>query len=627
MSVALLLFVATLQTTINGSLSPYTTDTGEIQNALPRWGTIHWTGYPQYSITGSFLVSALHLGGITPATGASLVSALWGTLAVGLLICLARDLGAVMPAAVAGGWFFAIATSVWIDASLAEVHTLTLVLTLASLWFGLRFGRTGRKRDLLWLTFVFTQGVVHQRAILFLAPALLLFVVPYWRTIWHRLLAVIGVAVLAPLTYLYLPLRVWMGADWTFGPVGSLRGLWGMLTDNRAERVVEVPLGPAQWWERFKIVLDILDYDLPWPLLAIGLTALLIILWSRNRREATALTLSWLPYLGLSMLIWIGRVGDAILAAKLPIIALATAGLALTLDWTHQRVTISPRSSMLRWTGTALLALILVALSWNHYFEVIEITRDPSAEQIITTAARALPALDERPTTLMALWGRDFWVLAYAQRYQDRLSGLDIVDHNANFRELLAQGQRLWVLGNTFYLRPVSWWQDRLDSPIALSSVAPGIIEISTSPHTELAHRESDFEPLMDLENGIQIVDAKLEWSSPAQLLLEIIWQARRTPTTNYSVAVHLVSHNPPRGAQDILIQADRKHPVNGWYPTSHWTAGEYVVGHYLIAAPHNSPMTAVRIALYHQKEDGTFENSPWLSLPIPSRTGDTDHS
>jgi len=153
---SLALFLTTLQTTINGTVSGYTIDTGEIQNALPRWGTIHWPGYPQYSLSGSLLVNLFRLAGIPPAAGASLVSALWGTLAVGLPILLAHELGAAMPAAVVGALVFALSTLMWMDASLAEVHTLTMTFTIAALWFALRFGRTGRRRDLLWLTFVFS---------------------------------------------------------------------------------------------------------------------------------------------------------------------------------------------------------------------------------------------------------------------------------------------------------------------------------------------------------------------------------------------------------------------------------------------------------------------------------------
>ena len=42
-----LAYLSTYQIHISGSWSPYATDVGEIQNALPRWGLIHHSGYPQ----------------------------------------------------------------------------------------------------------------------------------------------------------------------------------------------------------------------------------------------------------------------------------------------------------------------------------------------------------------------------------------------------------------------------------------------------------------------------------------------------------------------------------------------------------------------------------------------------
>ena len=47
-----------MQTIINGSGHPYMTDIGEHQNALPRWGTIHHSGYPQWTALGSLFVTA-----------------------------------------------------------------------------------------------------------------------------------------------------------------------------------------------------------------------------------------------------------------------------------------------------------------------------------------------------------------------------------------------------------------------------------------------------------------------------------------------------------------------------------------------------------------------------------------
>ena len=71
-ALAALLYLSTVQTIINGGGHPYMTDVGEHQNALPRWGTIHHSGYPQWTALGSLFVSALRVVGVEPAAGVSL---------------------------------------------------------------------------------------------------------------------------------------------------------------------------------------------------------------------------------------------------------------------------------------------------------------------------------------------------------------------------------------------------------------------------------------------------------------------------------------------------------------------------------------------------------------------------
>lgn len=612
---ALVLFLATLQTTINGSHSPYTTDTGEIQNALPRWGTIHWTGYPQYSLTGSLFVTLLHALGIPPAAGASLVSAFWATVGVGLLVLLARDLGASMPAAVLGGWFMAVSTSVWMNGSLAEVHSLTLVLTIASLLFAVRFGRTGQRGNLILLTFAFTQGVVHQRAIVFLAPAIAVLIYPQWRAILQHAVVVVSVALIAPLTYLYLPLRVRMGAQWTFGQIGSWHGLWSMLTDNRAERIVELPMNMNEWLDRARGVGAILNDDLPWPLLGLGLLFLLLVTCSRSRREALGLTLSWVPYLGLSLLIWVGHVGDAVLAAKLPILPLASLGLAVFVGAMSKRLEGMRGENRFRVAGMLLLFIVLVALAADHYPKITAVTKDSGAEEIIRIAEQVAPPGDGQPTVLVALWGYDYWALAYAQAYQSRLPGLTLVDHNADMKGLVADGYRLWTLSKSFYVNSLAWWKRRLGPQVALSTVSPGVIQIDVVPQMELTDLPAG--PSLDLGNGIRIAYADVSEYENDQLLVNVVWQAVDTPDRDYSVAVHLVAHDPPREPEDVLATSDRKHPVEGWYPTSNWTPGQYVIDYYLIDLVSQPRPVAVRVAMYYRLDDGTFVNSPWLSLPI----------
>jgi len=282
MVVALVLFLSTLQVDINASGHPYATDVGEIQNALPRWGLIHHSSYPLYSMLGSFFVTLLRPLGLEPAVGASLYSALWGVVTVGLVVELARALGASGPAAALGGLTVTLATSVWVDASLAEVHTMTLALATGALLFALRLDRSGARPDLLWMTFCFTQGVAHQRSVVLVAPALAILAGRQWRTLWRHLGWAMGVALLAPLTYLYLPLRVWTGATWVFGSPGTWEGFWRLFFDNRAARVVQWPQGIPGWWDRSRLVGELVVDDVFWPIAALSLGGLI---WLAVRRR------------------------------------------------------------------------------------------------------------------------------------------------------------------------------------------------------------------------------------------------------------------------------------------------------------------------------------------------------
>ena len=606
---ALIIALTTLQWDVNGSQSPYATDVGEIQNALPRWGTLHFTGYPLYTFAGSMWVSFLRLLGVAPAAGASLFSALWGAAAAVLLVLLAIELGVPAPTAFLTSLVASLSTSVWIYSSLAEVHSLTMVLSLATLLLALRFGRSGARRDLLALTLAFTQGVAHQRANVFLAPAVIVLILPRIRVLRRHLLPMLGVAMLAPLTYLYLPLRAWQGAEWTFAEPGTWRGFWTMVTDTKATRVVAAPAGLTQWLARVKGTAQLLDDDLPTPLLIVGLAGVVALALRSRRRESLGLILTALAYWAVAMVIWEGRVSDALLAVKLPVVYAAALGLGLAAAEAGHRW---PR------LGPALLMCLVVIdalLLVSHRPMVLEITRDPGAEQVIATVERVLDeSRPPRPTTFMALWGHDYWALTYAQAYRDQLPGLSLVDHNADFRGVLARGERLLTLERTFYHRPLSWWEDQV-GPVALTSALAGVVEIAAEP--PLSPSDVPAGPELDLGNGIRVASAGLVKGSD-ELGLTVYWQAERAIDKDYSVGVHLVGHDPPRAASDILQQADSRHPVYGWYPTSRWQAGEIVRDDYLVHIPAGAQPVAVRVGMYRVDSQGQFVNTEWLSLPMP---------
>ncbi len=607
-TLALLIFMSTLQLTINGSDNTYTIDVGEIQNALPRWGTLHFPGYPLYSLTGSIFVTFLQLFGIEPAIGASLLSALWAGAAIALLITLDMTYDVPGPVAIITALLFAVSTSFWVDASLAEVHTLTVALMLASLLFAVRFSRNGERSDLYWLAFFSSQMVYHQRAMIFLGPGLLILALRQRRALLKSSPVALLIAVAGAAIYLYLPFRDWLGANWTFNQPGTWQGFWGLVLDTKTERIISFPESAASWLDRGSIIVSVLSGEWPLLLLAAGLLGIIIGGIKEHKLEALALSVMWLPYVFLSVLIWVGRVADALLAVNLPVLVMAALGLALL---TTAIIRLRRPVGIVLTIGWLLLTIYLF---WDHRPTVLEITKDLSAEEIINKAENIEPAKDGRPTTLMAPWGKDFWALIYAQEYQDQLSDLTIVDHNGDLGSIMNSEEHLVTLSDTFFLWPLSWWDDKYGR-VYLSSNSAFAIEVDTSPPVDANQvpKNQDF----DLQNGIVIRNAVIEWLTPELLSLTIYWEAIDKPLEDYSVAVHLVRQDPPLSQEDILAQADRSNPVAGWYPTSRWESGEVIKDEYLIQVPAGASAESVRIGMYQTADDGGFINSEWLSLTI----------
>lgn len=606
--ISFLIFLTTLQLHINGSNHPYATDVGEIQNALPRWGTIHYNGYPLYTLIGSLFVTILRGVGLAPAVGASLYSAVWGAISVALLAQLILTLGARPLVAAVTSLMFALATSIWVDASVAEVHTMSMALTFVTLWYAVRFGRGGQIPDLYWLAFWGGMVLAHQRAFALFLPAVLWWALPHWRLAARRLLPVLALGFIGPLTYLYLPLRAWMGADWTYSSPGTWQGFWALVFYTRSDLVI-VPDTAVLWWERIRGILALLGDDWPWLLTLLGAVGLLLPGGPARRAERWGLLLTWALHLPVSFIVWEGRVSDALLAVKLPIIAIAAIGLALLLE------VLARKRPLLGQLALAAGAGVLVWLFFANRPDVLAVTRDRSAFDTIALAQRIPPAADGRPQTLMMLWGHDYWALTYAQAYEGQFPDLTLVDHDNDFAAI-AQNSHLLTLNKTFYQRSPEWWAGLL-GPVYLTSVAPGIVEIRTAPQVaEIAPETA----VLDLGNGILIHQADLTRLPDGQLLLTVVWQAQQAGLADYSIAVHLVSQDPPAGPQHILAQTDSSHPVNGWYPTSRWQPGELVTDHFLLPVLAEVARQAVRVGMYQSLPDGTFQNTEWVSLPVPER-------
>ncbi len=193
---------------------------------------------------------------------------------------------------------------------------------------------------------------------------------------------------------------------------------------------------------------------------------------------------------------------------------------------------------------------------------------------------------------------------------------MTLLKHYRNFGNVLNRGSHLLVLSHTFYERPVDWWKQQLGLAIHLSARSDEVVEIATQPKIFPVDPESS--EAFQLGNGIAIRHAELAWASDDTLLVTIDWQAQRDQLADYSVAVHLVTQDPPTAPEQVIAQADSAHPVDGWYPTSGWMKGEVVRDVYSLTAPPGSKPVAVRISMYRVLEDGQFQNSQWLSIPLP---------
>lgn len=99
------------------------------------------------------------------------------------------------------------------------------------------------------------------------------------------------------------------------------------------------------------------------------------------------------------------------------------------------------------------------------------------------------------------------------------------------------------------------------------------------------------------------------------EYLVRVDWVAERAPSRDYSTAVHLVSRVPAEGADDVLAQADSRHPVEGWYPTTRWAPGQVVQDVYRLRASSEKEPLAVRVTAYTVDESGGFVNGEWLTL------------
>jgi len=268
--------------------------------------------------------------------------------------------------------------------------------------------------------------------------------------------------------------------------------------------------------------------------------------------------------------------------------------------------------------GGGLLLLALWLFRTNLPF-VYGLVNDPLGRETIQMLQPLKDAELPGGRNVVALpWGGVYFAAAYGLYVTDELDGFELVDHRANPRSIVQQEGKILTLAFNLGNGPLYWWTEFLGK-VHFSSATPDITMISQ----EVLYEDIPVQIGFDLGNGVRVRDADLSWVGEDGLQLTIYWEATQQIHSDYRVAVHLVSKDPPESGQDVLAQADSLNPVGGLYPTSIWATGEVVRDDYALTVPPDTFPIAARIAMYQLEESGGFVNTDWLSLPIPEQLGE----
>jgi hypothetical protein len=620
------LYAATLQTHISGSFgetSPqnilkneYIKDVSEIQVALNVWGTLHHTGYPLFAILGNLFTLPLRALGVAPAAAASLYATAWGAVLLGGFALLVWRLTGRLALAVLSAALLGTARSIWLHHVIAEVYSMSLAITvlllLVALWPAPWSGAWSARRRLLWLALLGGIGVAHHRAVVFIAPGLLLAVGPaLWRERppWRRLAAqTAGLGLLGFVPYLYLPLRAWQDGSWVYGEPGTLRGLWIEFSGKEADRLVRLPADAAGLADNLASVWRIMVHELSLPGLLAGLACLLLAITVAPQRRAARIVA--LSAAGPTLFATLYHTAVLPQAVLMPTALALVFAVAVAADWLIGR---RPRAAVL---APIALAVWAAGLAGWHYGTIRELVGERSGLEVIARLER-LPR--EGKPALMFPWGPRYAAASYARLVTGEHADLLVVDHKASYRALLAEGYQLYTEPETFYTfsppwaspycappdcQPSDWWTERL-GVFSLTSAAPGYVRLLTIPDL-IAPGEPLGEPLV---YGITRQAAWLTCDA-THLYLHIIWSADRRPAGDPSIFVHLTGDMP---APDPL-NADARHPVYGLYPFARMAPGQRVRDDFTL--PRLPGMTQVRFGLYEQTDAG-FANWGEQVLPV----------
>ena len=262
-------------------------DAARFQIAAPVLGTGHPTGYPTFILLGK-LFTLLPVG--DPAYRLNLMAAVFGALAVALLVLVVRELGGRLLPAAGAAALLAFSATFWSQATVAEVYTMHAAFVLAVTYLLLLWRRKREPSYLLSAAVVYGFSLGNNAGMALLAPAYLILALAgrrgeltVRRLFYAGVLGVLGLSI-----YLYIPLRGFAGAWHNYGdPVNDWSDVWRLVSGARFQGLMAS--SPREVFSGLGSFLWELSLQVPHPpgfLVAAGLLAGGAYgLWSLARRD------------------------------------------------------------------------------------------------------------------------------------------------------------------------------------------------------------------------------------------------------------------------------------------------------------------------------------------------------
>ncbi len=424
----LVVYLRTVSPTISGW------DAGDLSTASYTLGIAHPPGYPFYTLFGRVFALLVPIGDV--GFRFSLLSALSGTVAIGLTAAVARIVcGALLPSCIAA-WTLAFSMSFWSQCVVTEVYALNCAI-FALVWLLLlRWGEYGSTRSLFLAALLYGIGLAHHLSLSMSAPAIAAYVLwrrtsaPFrWR--WVPLLG--AFLLLGPCLYFYLIIRAQQNPVYNFDRPDSWdRFIFHVRAQTYYFRLVE--LSSAIWVRRFLSVGRVIVQEIGWPG-AVGAAAGVALSVRRHAVFALVPVLVTLFYAGYTAAY---RIPD-IRVYYLPVLVILAIPLACALA-AAARLIPRPVGPVLVVVLASLLPGSLLIRNWGE--------NDYHSSRLVREWVEGLHNMatdgGRRPATLFILGDTDLFTSAYLQMVEGHHPALEIRDLAGN---IYADTYRLWEKG------------------------------------------------------------------------------------------------------------------------------------------------------------------------------------